>query len=537
MLRASSTTFFCRALSIGLTMRFRPSLLTKLTIGLATILWYSATTAWAVQGNKPPGVVIAKSPDFKDIYVHTPSIEILPNGDYVVAFGYWGPKAKVNVTHIHRSRDKGNTWEEISQVDSIGWATLFYHNKALYLFGTRGTPGRAQIRKSTDGGVTWNSSNNSTLLDDRVYRTQPVPVSFHKGRVWREMTSVGKDKLERICIFSAPVDSDLGNPANWTCSPKAILMPLDHLGGQRDRLKLGSILENEDGKLFCLTRCDSKMSEKAALLPISDDGKTVRFDPDNSIINFPGGKGKFTIRYDEKSKRHWAVVNKMLDPYANLNVLTLTSSENLRDWKVHTELLRHRDVIWHGFGFTDWRIEGKSLVVVSQTAWDGSRGVLKSNYITFHRFKNFRSLNESDSANWRGPENDFDHETDEIKISGKNVWLSTLQPDCNVFFGWQVRLEEIPEQFVGWSFTKTKGGTLAEINVTAKRDTTIYIVTIPGGDMVDVSGWKAELIDGFRQSGAKGTPQAVFSKRLRRGQTVSVPQGNWSGSYLIFKPK
>jgi len=37
---------------------------------------------------------------------------------------------------------------------------------------------------------------------------------------------------------------------------------------------------------------------------ISDDGKSASFDPARDHIDFPGGAKKFTIRYDERTKRY-----------------------------------------------------------------------------------------------------------------------------------------------------------------------------------------------------------------------------------------
>lgn len=37
------------------------------------------------------------------------------------------------------------------------------------------------------------------------------------------------------------------------------------------------------------------MGDRAAIVHVSDDGKTVSFDPQTGFIDFPGGRTKFTV--------------------------------------------------------------------------------------------------------------------------------------------------------------------------------------------------------------------------------------------------
>src|SRR4051794_16885007 len=66
---------------------------------------------------RPPGVVIDYSPASSGIYIGSPSLAILPNGDYVASHDEFGPKSSEHtsaVTQVFTSHDRGLTWRRIS---------------------------------------------------------------------------------------------------------------------------------------------------------------------------------------------------------------------------------------------------------------------------------------------------------------------------------------------------------------------------------------------------------------------------------------
>ena len=82
------------------------------------------------------------------------------------------------------------------------------------------------------------------------------------------------------------------------------------------------------------------------------------------------------------------------EPISVRNTLSLSRSVDLVNWELHSELLEHPDVNRHGFQYVDWRFDGNDLIAVSRTAYDdsesGADSAHNSNYLTFHRFENFR---------------------------------------------------------------------------------------------------------------------------------------------------
>ena len=83
-----------------------------------------------------PGVVIDHSPAASGIYIGSPSLAVLTNGDYVASHDEFGPKSTEHsraLSHIFQSRDRGAHWKKIATIDGAFWSTLFAHRGALYL--------------------------------------------------------------------------------------------------------------------------------------------------------------------------------------------------------------------------------------------------------------------------------------------------------------------------------------------------------------------------------------------------------------------
>ena len=65
-------------------------------------------------------------------------------------------------------------------------------------------------------------------------------------------------------------------------------------------------------------------------------------------------------------------------------------------------VLYHPDVSRHAFQYVDWLFEGDALIAASRTAYDdghgGAHNAHDANFLTFHRFENFRELTMADSV-------------------------------------------------------------------------------------------------------------------------------------------
>jgi hypothetical protein len=193
----------------------------------------------------------------------------------------------------------------------------------------------------------------------------------------------------RAFVLSAPADADLLKAENWRASNR-LAFDSDWLEGKRCGWLEGNMVVTPEDKLVNILRVEDPRGDRAAIVNVSPDGRTVSFDPETGFIDFPGGRTKFTIRHDPKTDRYWSLANKQRNPAAYRNILCLTSSADLREWRVESVVLRHPDTKHHAWQYVTWHFDGDDLIVASRTAWDGSHNAHDANYFTFHRVPHFR---------------------------------------------------------------------------------------------------------------------------------------------------
>jgi len=366
-----------------------------------------------------PGIVITHSPATSGLYIGSPSLAILTNGDYVASHDFFGPNSgefQEARTILFSSADQGKTWKKLSEVHGAFWSSLFLNQGFLYLLGPNAHHGKIVIRRSIDGGRTWTTptdSHSGLLREDAEYHCAPVPVLEHQGRIWRafEQRNPPNGWGATYCagVLSAPVDAELLDAGSWTASnflPSNKSWNNGDMGGWLE----GNVVATREGQLFDILRVETKAyPEKAALVHISPDGKTASFDPTNGFISFPGGAKKFTIRYDAKSDYYWSlatVVPAKLQtsarPAAIRNSLALTRSKDLNHWTVRCVLIHHPDSAKHGFQYADWLFHDNDLLALVRTSFDDSQGGAHNyhdaNFLTFHRWNNFRQLAQRESV-------------------------------------------------------------------------------------------------------------------------------------------
>jgi hypothetical protein len=79
------------------------------------------------------------------------------------------------------------------------------------------------------------------------------------------------------------------------------------------------------------------------------------------------------------------------------------------------------------------------------------------------------------------------------------------------------------------------GGEMAELALEAKMDTTVRMFTSASRKEIDLEGW--EKVDGlqFRYNDGGKTLMQVYQRKLKKGETVDIPQGNWTGCMLLMR--
>ena len=365
------------------------------------------------QSRQAPGIVVNYIPAITKVYIGCPSICILPNGNYLASHSHFGPGSTEHeraLTAVYKSTNKGRSWEKISEIQGQFWSNLFLHQKQLYIMGTWKHHGNFIIRRSQDGGITWSEPNDSKngLLLEGEYHTAPMPIILHNGRLWRAIENAKADtkawgKRYSAMVISAPVDANLLNAAHWTATNS---LPYDstYLDGKFGGWLEGNAVVTPEGRMVNILRVATTEPGRdiAAVVKISDDGTKATFNPATGFMDFVGGAKKFSIRYDEKSKRYWTLANMVKEEFSHLlaarvrNTLVIKSSPDLKNWTVHKILLEHPDVEKHGFQYVDWQFDGRNIIFLSRTAFndefEGARNYHDANFLTFHRIRNFRKL-------------------------------------------------------------------------------------------------------------------------------------------------
>ena len=134
-------------------------------------------------------------------YIGSPSVCILPDGNYVASHDHFGPGSTEHqqaLTSVFRSSDKGKTWEKVSEIYGQFWSNLFYHQDALYIMGTWKHHGNLIIRRSDNGGTTWSEPADlySGILREGEYHTAPMPMVIHNDRIWRAVENAKSNTTE-----------------------------------------------------------------------------------------------------------------------------------------------------------------------------------------------------------------------------------------------------------------------------------------------------------------------------------------------------
>lgn len=349
-----------------------------------------------------PGVVVAHSPKASGKYLGSPSITIMPNGYYIVSLDIFGPgQVKENIVELYKSTDKGKSWRFIRTIEGAHWSGLFNVNKKLFLLGTDIARGNLVIRMSENEGKDW---SEPTIIKESSCHGSSTPVVFSSGRIYKGYDMLDNDDKGSFSwmsknssyILSADVHADLLQKNNWLFTDR--LIKPDTMEGS-GWLETNAVV-GPKGKIAGVTRLNTIQGYKAGYYELLNDS-TINI---NSVrtINFPGGATKFNIGYDKKSAKYWSLTNvpdeSLRTPEMRAggmrSILALTSSENLYDWKVEKIILQTKNIGKEGFQYVDWKFENNDIVFVSRTAFDdglgGADNFHNSNFITFHRIKDFR---------------------------------------------------------------------------------------------------------------------------------------------------
>jgi len=350
------------------------------------------------------------------VFTTSPSIAVLPDGDYLIAFNLFGPglvppASESGTTLLFRSGDKGVTWTETpsSPLRDMKRGSLFVHDGAVFLLGYQSDSGPPRIMKSMDGGLTW--TKPVELAPDPRGGTPLNPVLDQEAdgevRLW---TAVGGRRL-----MSAQAGGDLLDPENWSPVGKSAGLgsPPELPSGEWEIMSEAQIVASPEQGVVVLPKVQFTNTRppyfSRTILLRQEPGspnKLQKAGPDE-WVDLPGADKKFAAAHDPVSGRFYVLSNPVLpahfghhEPWNLIrNTAALLSSEDLVHWDVVRLFLYSPNIGHEAFQYLNFDFDGNDLVVASRTAFDLTgeprighcppRGH-DSNLITFHRIENFR---------------------------------------------------------------------------------------------------------------------------------------------------
>lgn len=337
------------------------------------------------------------------LYLGSPSILQLTDGSLLASHDYFGPKNSLTEV-IYSSADGGQSWTELSRIKGCTWASLFEAGGSIYLMGTDAVFGGVVIFRSNDGGQSW-TSGTQLLSAVGKYHTGSVAVLKHNGCIYRAFESAETGQVVsqfQALMLSAPETADLTDAASWTVSNR-VAFDKQAVAGLRYATAgwlEGNAVAGPDGAVYNILRTTMPPNaDKAVVLKLSPDGKTLSPDTDAPLIDMPGGSHKFSIKYDAASGYYLALVNHNTDPacYNQRNILSLVYSSDLKNWSIAETLLTDTSLkSWQesiastGYQYADFVIDGTDLRAVVRQATDGNENYHDSNRIVAYTIKDFR---------------------------------------------------------------------------------------------------------------------------------------------------
>lgn len=339
-------------------------------------------------------------------FLGSPSLLRLTDGSLLASLDYFSPEGSLDTSEIYRSVDEGETWRFCSRIHGAFWGKLFLHRGRLFFLCVAASYGPLQVYESKDNGFTW---GKPVQIIKKIPgkaggpHRAPGPVVSCQGRVWAavEYGSWETGGHEAGAV-SFPADGDPMDASQWACTgftPYDPNWPGTSIGENEKYLE-GNMVVAPDGRLIDFLRYQCRKSTpshgRAVLLEADPKAPSapLRF---YKVIDFAGNASKFYIQWDAQSRKYWALCNRIVtDVLEQRNLLSLFSSEDLIHWNLERDILNYNDNGWWedeqmvGFQYPDWIFCGEDILFLSRTALNCAVRYHDSNYVTFHRIRNFR---------------------------------------------------------------------------------------------------------------------------------------------------
>ncbi len=340
--------------------------------------------------------------DFSGHYFGSPSMIRCPQGHLLASMDLFAINTPQNLTLIFRSDDDGVTWRYVTELMPSFWTKLFIHKGEVYALSCHTEYGDLQIGKSTDGGNTFSTpvtlirGANGKKGSSGVHKN-PQNILYHNGRMYTTLewgAWANKDYCHAAMVMSCDENADLMVPENWHFTPP---VKFDHFAPELcDRPKCtmtieGTLVLAPDGRLLNIMRFSKYGHALVYEVNTADPDAPLTY---SHLMPFAANYSKFMIQYDAVTEKYLSIGCVVYDreKTSARNYLVLLTSSDLHQWENTLVLydLRHEDHNQVGMQYVDFIMEGDDLLYMSRTAMNGAHTFHDSNYMTFHRIKNFR---------------------------------------------------------------------------------------------------------------------------------------------------
>lgn len=309
-----------------------------------------------------------------------------------------------SITHIVRSTDGGQSWQEVSQLPYYS-AAPWIHNGTLYLFamkeGTRYRNDDLFLLYSDDDGRTWsdpatlfrghfwNAHTSMVMRDNRVYWAFcDIPSRLQYGPPQRRPRVIAGD------LSMDPMDPRswrLSDPVDFPVVPKELIYPMSD---PRSHALEANVIE-VDGKIRLVSTVKPRGRDSderfhittnlSAVFDVDDNGEQL----DVKFIQYhprPGGHLKSFTIWDEETQMFWLVANLE----RSRRFLMLFYGLDGLNW-VQACCVAQARKSHQSFHYPSMIIDNDDLAIISRSNIDGPNQH-DADHATFHRIRNFRQL-------------------------------------------------------------------------------------------------------------------------------------------------
>lgn len=341
---------------------------------------------------------------FSGRYLCSPSLVRHPDGYLLASMDLFSHGTPQNLTLIFRSDDNGENWHYVSELYPCYWGQLFTHKNELYMLSCSTEYGDLLISKSDDGAKTFPAPvallRGSNEAGTWGVHKSPQNMIYYNGRLYASLewgSWRNSEYHHASMMMSCDENANLLVPENWSFTYPKKFTPSDATEisdmPQCSIAIEGTPVISPDNKLLNIMRFGKTGHALVYEADKDDPEAMLKY---SRIIRFDGHYSKFMIRYDNVTKKYFSLANYIYD-YENIltrNLLSLMASDDLVSWELVSHIVDKRNLPWNEAAcqYPFFIFDNDDIIFLGRTALNKANSHHNSNYITFHRIKNFRDL-------------------------------------------------------------------------------------------------------------------------------------------------